>query len=177
MRVARPRLLLPGFVVLLCLAACGRESGEAGRARVTAAPAPASASAPAKAPASPKPALPAPWRSQLPAIAPGQEAATLRQADEALARGQLERGNSPGPGALELYLAVLAANPQDAGAQAGVQSALEALFERGGIAMRAGHLAEAARVLAIAEAVAPAHPDLPRYRQHLAAAREAQRAI
>jgi formylglycine-generating enzyme required for sulfatase activity len=173
--MARPRLLLPGFVVLLCLAACGRdEGGERARA---AQPAPA-AKAPVATAATParKPA-PSPWRSQLPALAPGEEAATLRQADEALARGQLERGSSPGPGALELYLAVLAAQPEEARAQAGVNAALEALFERGWIAMRQGRIEEAARVLAIAQQVAPAHPDLPRYRERLDAARQAQRSL
>jgi formylglycine-generating enzyme required for sulfatase activity len=174
--MARPRLLLPGFVVLLCLAACGRDGAEGERARPARPATAANGAAPAPAAATRKISAPA-WRSQLPAIVAGQEAATLRQADEALARGQLERGSSPGPGALELYLAVLAAQPAEARAQAGVQSVLEAMFERGGIAMRGGRLEEAARVLAIAEQVAPAHPDLPRYRSQLAAARKAQQAL
>lgn len=174
MRMARPRLLLPGLFVLLCLAACGKEAGKGASTRAQAArvPAPSASATPAKATT---PA--APWRAQLPALAPGQEAAMLRQADEALARGQLERGSSPGPGALELYLAVLDAQPGEARAQGGVQAALEALFERGGIAMRAGRLEDAARVLAIAEVAAPAHPDLPRYRERLQAARAAQREL
>jgi formylglycine-generating enzyme required for sulfatase activity len=174
MRMARPRLLLPGLIVLLCLASCGREPGKALPARAQPARVPVATPAHAPSAARDTPAAPEAWRAQLPPLEPGQEEAMLRQADEALARAQLERGRSPGPGALELYLAVLAAQPQDARAQAGVQAVLEALFERGGIAMRAGRLEEAQRVLAIAEAAAPSHPDLPRYRALLQRAHSAQ---
>ena len=113
------------------------------------------------------------WRSRVPAIAPSEAAATLRRADAALERGQLDQASSPGPGALELYLAVLVANPQDARAERGVQSTVEALIERWRLALRAGRLAEGQRVVRIAESLLPNHPDLAGYRQHVEAARKA----
>jgi formylglycine-generating enzyme required for sulfatase activity len=117
------------------------------------------------------------WKSTLPAIEPGAVDATLRQADAALARGQLERGSSPGPGALELYLAVLDVAPEQARASVGVQSALDALLERGLLAMRAGRVGEAERVQAIVVAVMPAHADLASYRRQLGQARIAKQAL
>ena len=114
--------------------------------------------------------VPAAWQSRIPAIAPAAIADTLRQADAALARGQLEQGNGPGPGALELYLAVLGIAPADANAARGVRAALESLLERGRLAMRAGDLAAAARIDGIAAAVLPGHTDLVAYRSFLAAA-------
>jgi hypothetical protein len=78
------------------------------------------------------------WQSRVPEIGPSQVAQTLRQASEALEREQLERGSSQGPGALELFLAVLAIEPENGQAQIGVQSALDALLERGRLAMRQG---------------------------------------
>ncbi|MEO7251102.1 MAG: formylglycine-generating enzyme family protein [Arenimonas sp.] len=113
------------------------------------------------------------WQSRIPQITAAQSTQTLRQADDALARGQLERGTSPGPGALELYLAVLAVDAQNAAAQAGVQAALDALLERGRLAMRAGKLADAERIEFIAGSLLPEHPDLPAYQQLLADARAA----
>ncbi len=101
----------------------------------------------------------------------------MRQADEALERGQVDRGRSPGPGALELYLAVLAVAPQDARARSGVEASVDALLELGRLAMRAGRLDEAARAEAIASAAAPRHTDLPNFRRRLAQARTAQREL
>lgn len=111
------------------------------------------------------------WQSRVPVIEPAQVAETLLQADGALARGQLERGGSPGPGALELYLAVVAVDAGNAQAQAGVQSALDALLERGRIAMRAGRLADADRIDLITGSLLPGHPDLPVYKLRLTDAR------
>src|SRR5690349_21737107 len=119
--MTRARHLLPGLpaclaLITLALAACG----EGGRPHLpgfkprAAAPAPA-ARPPAKAPEAAAPQ----WRPNVPVIEPGQAEATLRQADEALARGQVDRGVSPGPGALELYLAVRAVAPEDARARSG----------------------------------------------------------
>ena len=67
---------------------------------------------------------------------------------------------------------MLVANPQDARAERGVQSTVEALIERGRLALRAGRLAEAQRVVRIAESLLPNHPDLAGYRQHVEAARK-----
>lgn len=169
--MARLRLALLGIGVALLACACG----PAGRS----APSPTAHGATDRArvaqPAGPVDAnalqVPATWQSRIPAIAPPAIADTLRQADAALARGQLEQGNGPGPGALELYLAVLAIAPADANAERGVRATLDSLLERGRLAMRAGDLAAAARIDGIAAAVRPAHPDLVVYRSFLSAAR------
>lgn len=114
------------------------------------------------------------WRPILPRLEIAQIPRTLRQAGQALDAGLLERGASPGPGALELYLAVLASEPDNAAAREGLQSTLDAMLERGRIAMRAGDLRQAERIDRIVEHSLPAHPDLAGYREHLGVAREAQ---
>jgi formylglycine-generating enzyme required for sulfatase activity len=173
--MARPRQLLPGLLACLLLAACG----EGNRPHLPSLkPKPAVPAPVAREPAaSPAPAATPSWRPNIPVIDASQAEATLRQADEALARGQVDRGSSPGPGALELYLAVHAILPDDARAQSGVQASVDALLELGRIAMRAGRLDEAARAEAIAATAAPKHPDLPNFRRRLAQARTAQREL
>jgi formylglycine-generating enzyme required for sulfatase activity len=174
--MARPRQLLPGILACLCLAACGE--GEHARAPSASAgrPSPVAQNpAPAKRLEGKAPAVQ--WRPNVPVIDAGAAEATLRQADAALARGQVDRGRSPGPGALELYMAVQAVQPQDARALAGVQASVDAMLELGRLAMRAGRLDEAARAEAIAAIAAPAHPDLPHFRGRLAQARLAQREL
>ena len=142
---------------------------------VRAAPAPAARpAAPASVAQPPEPAELAPdWRSRVPLIAAADVAATLDRADAALARGQLDQGRSPGPGALELYLAVLSVAPEEARAARGVQASIDALIERGRIALRAGRFRDAERVVRIAESLLPGHPDLAGYREHVEAARRA----
>jgi formylglycine-generating enzyme required for sulfatase activity len=114
------------------------------------------------------------WQSRIPDIDKPQVAQTLRQARDALARGQLERGSSPGPGALELYLAVLEVDGANPDAQIGLRSALDALLERGRLAMRAGKIGDAERIELIARSLLPGHADLPLYQKRLADAHEAE---
>jgi formylglycine-generating enzyme required for sulfatase activity len=176
-RMARPRHILLIIGVLSCLASCERTGERApSRAAVPKPAAAASATAPKPAPAVKRREAPR-WQSSLPAIQPAEVDATLRQADAALARGQLERGNSPGPGALELYLAVLDVAPGQPRAAEGVQKVLDALLERGLLAMRAGRVEDAERVEEIALAVMPAHADLAQYQRQLRQARVAQQAL
>ena len=66
-----------------------------------------------------------------------------------------------------MYLAVLDIDVENVEAQAGVQSVLDALFERGRLAMRMGKLADAERIELIARSLLPEHPDLPVYQKHL----------
>jgi formylglycine-generating enzyme required for sulfatase activity len=171
--MARLRLALLGIVVGLLACACG-PSGHASpapapeRAREADTRAPARAAGAAKALQ-----VPAAWQSRIPVIGAGDIPATLRQADAALAAGRLEQGAGPGPGALELYLAVLDIAPADAAAARGIRASLESLLERGRLAMRRGDVATAARIDGIASAVLPAHADLAVYRSYLAAARRA----
>jgi formylglycine-generating enzyme required for sulfatase activity len=171
--MARSRHLLPGILACLCLAACVGERSRAPAPKpkpTPVSPAVPQVDAPSRAPA-PQ------WRPSVPKIEAGEIPATLRQADDALARGQVDRGRSPGPGALELYLAVLEVAPEDARARSGVLASVDALLELGRLAMRAGRLDEAARAEAIATAAAPAHTDLANFRRRLAQARTAQREL
>jgi formylglycine-generating enzyme required for sulfatase activity len=167
--MARLRLALLGIGVGLLASACGPSGRNA--------PAPASVGKTGgAAPASGDRAalqVPAAWQSRIPTITAGEIAATLHRADAAFASGQFEQGVGPGPGALELYLAVLAIAPADEAAVHGVRSSLEALLERGRLAMRQGDVANAARIDGIAAAVLPAHADLAVYRSYLAMARRA----
>lgn len=175
--MARLRLALLGIGVAALACACG----PAGRSAPGAAPAAAHRAAGTSTGAGTDAAgrdqaalqVPSAWQSRIPTITAADVPATLRQADAALAGGQLEQGAGPGPGALELYLAVLAIAPADAAAARGVRSSLDALLERGRIAMRRGDLAGALRIDGIAAAVLPAHADLAVYRSYLAAARRA----
>src|SRR5436189_4732596 len=146
-RMARPRLLLPGILACLCLSALLSGCGDKARAPAPAAIPRPSAAGPASSthPAPARETVAPQWRPNVPVIATAEVEATLRAADAALARGQVERGRSPGPGALELYLAVLAVAPRDERAQSGVQACVDALLELGRLAMRAGRLDEAAR--------------------------------
>ncbi len=179
--MAHLRLALLAIGVAMCASAC-RPSGQPAGPSAAGVPQvqPAGQS---RAPTSAavddgtSPQVPSTWQSRLPSITPAQASATRKQADSALARGQLEQGNGPGPGALELYLAVLAVVPDDQAAAAGVRATLETLLERGRLAMRSGALPIAARINAIVTAVLPAHPDLVVYRARLDAARRAQAEI
>jgi len=123
--------------------------------------------------AKPVAAKPEPWRPQLPVIDAAQVPQILDQADQSLNLGQIERGASPGPGALELFMAVLQIDPQNARAQQGMDHCVDALLERGRIAMQAGRMADADRVATIATTVRPQHRDLPGYRVFLEKAHRA----
>lgn len=113
------------------------------------------------------------WRKKVPNISAREFAATLRAADQALIDGRLDQHDGSTPGALELYLAVLAVDPANLSARAGLQASIDALIERGRIATRAGQLREAERIVRIASSLLPEHPDLQGFRGHLAAARQA----
>ena len=168
--MARSRQLLIVFAAVLVLAGCGRPAPSAQ------APVPASVGKANPPAAAPKQVRVAPeWRSRLPEIDLGRIPTTMRQASDALDRGQLERGTSPGPGALELYLAVLGLDAENPEALAGVHSTLDALLERGRLAMRSGKLADAERIELIARSLMPEHPDLMIFQKHLADARLAER--
>lgn len=168
------RLRSPFLVAMLLLSIAGCRQAEPPPTERTRAP--AAAKPPASRPARSEETVQdaATWRPILPTLQAAQVPRTLRQAGQALDAGLLERGASPGPGALELYLAVLAIEPENATAREGLRSTLDAMLERGRLAMRAGDLAQAARIDHIVADALPAHPDLAGYRERLAAARKAQ---
>jgi formylglycine-generating enzyme required for sulfatase activity len=169
----RPLHLLLLSIVAAALVACGRAPPPPVHAPATAAGSAASARPARPAQVDSPLALAPDWRSRVPVIAANQAAATLRRADAALDRGQLDQGNGPGPGALELYLAVTVVAPDDVRAARGVEASLDALIEQGRLSLRAGRFAEAQRVVRIAESLLPNHPDLAGYRRHVEAARHA----
>jgi formylglycine-generating enzyme required for sulfatase activity len=155
-----------GFALLAALSAC----------RQAPSPAPGNADAPAaSSPATKANAAPTPaWQPMLPALVAADVPHSLSQARKALDGGRLERGSAPGPGAIELYLAVLAIAPDNADAQRGLRDAFDAMFERGSIALRTGDVATALRVEAMALRAVPAHADLPPFRQRILAVKRAQ---
>jgi len=157
----------------LILAACGKPEPAPEARQVTTR---AAAVAPPAAVVEPT-AVTAAWRAHLPEITDDQVPMTLKRASEALLRGQLERRASPGPGALELYLSVLLVDPASESARQGVQACLDALVERGTVAMRFGLLPEAARIEKIVSSVQPDHPALVSYRDALRGAWAAQRLV
>ena len=165
-----PNSLL-SLALALLLAACGREGKAPDAPRK--AEAPTSASTPSS-PADNEPERPV--LPELPTVAPDGIDAALTAADAALAAGRLERAGED-YGALERYLAVQALAPDDERAKAGVERSLDALLERGRIAMRTGELEEARRIGERARRVLYTHVDLPDYDRQLAAAGAAQVAV
>jgi formylglycine-generating enzyme required for sulfatase activity len=166
--------MTPAFRALLSLslllAACGRDAP----------PPDAGASKPATTAPEERPDRDAAPKAtavpELPGVAPTDVDAALARADDALAQGRIEREGSE-YGALEWYLAARAAAPDDARARAGVGNALDALLERGRIAMRLGGLDEAQRIEARTARLMHEHRDLPEYRSQLQAANVAQVAV
>lgn len=117
------------------------------------------------------------WVPNLPTVEPGQVAQTLALARQALARGQLERGSSPGPGALELYWVVSRLEPANEEAKKGLQTTVEALLAEGALRIAAGDLKQAERIEAMAIATSPEAPLLAPYRKTLAQAHGADALI
>ena len=164
--MTRLRIVLPFLCACGLLGACEKATQPTSGSPSLAARAKAMLSALAHK-REPVAAQPTPWAPQLPDISAADMPQTLQQADNTLRLGQIERGSSPGPGALELFLAVQRVDPQSEPARQGIDHCLDALFERGRIAMQAGKLADADRVAAIAMAVNPRHRDFPGYRSIL----------
>lgn len=169
----RLRIALLSLCMAGMLGACGKSGQPASEHPSLAARAQAMLSALAHK-AKPEVAKPAPWVPQLPVIETGQIPQTLQLAEKALELGQIERGSSPGPGALELFLAVLRLDPHNDQAQQGVDHCVDALLEHGRLAMQAGRLADADRVASIAKAVSPQHRDFSGYQAYLDKAHRAE---
>jgi formylglycine-generating enzyme required for sulfatase activity len=167
MTAARRAVLL----LAISLAACGRDDAphDARRAPVAATKAPAAAKPPVDAPATPA-------RPALPTVAVDELDDALKRADAALAAGRIE-GDATDYGALEWYVAARNAAPEDPRVQAGVERGLDALLERGRIAMRVGDLDGARRIGDRTERLQRDHRDLAAYRSLLSAAVAAEAAV
>jgi len=163
--MTRLRIVLSSVVLASALAACSDS------------PEPATPSAGGQAPASavaPSAGLPAaapteaqPWQLDLPPISAAETTSTLARGRQALASGQLERGASPGPGALELFLAVAHLDPANEAAKEGLRDTLAKLRDDGLLRIRDGDLRAAERIATICASVLPDDPGLPDYRKSL----------
>ena len=150
--MTRLRLLLLSLAAAASLSACGEEKTPV-RAAGAPAPVPA-ATVPAPAASDASTTKPA-WHPAVPVITAEQVPATLLRARQSLSAGLVEQGNSPGPGALELYLAVLRIDAANVDAVRGLDETLSTLQSTVPALVQAGRLDEAAHV---GDAVAIAQP-------------------
>ena len=130
----------------------------------------------------------APWAPVIDAVPANQFRATLRDAADAVEAGRLltpetppmpaDSGDAPapeaGPGALELYLGILATDPAQAEALAGVQALVDVLLAQGRAALAEGRIADGQRVERVVARAMPRHAGLASYRQAVEAATRAQ---
>lgn len=129
-----------------------------------------------------------PWTPVIEAVPANQFSATLRAAAQAVEAGQLltpeastlpaeldeAAEETPGPGALELYLGVLATDPSQAKAAAGVDTIVGLLLVQGRAALAEGRIAEGQRIERVIARATPQHEGLASYRQAIEAAARAQ---
>jgi len=114
---------------------------------------------------------------RVPEILPTQVAGTLKSAAAKLASGLPEQGGSPGPGALELYLAVQKLEPDNPEANQGISRSLEMMIARDLESLPSGNLALARRTEKIIEQHQPGLPMLKPLRKGMAAAQRARKQV
>ncbi|WP_188310261.1 formylglycine-generating enzyme family protein [Arenimonas fontis] len=204
---ALPRNLPALLLLAMTLAACGGSgeggdapspNGDAGEAAVVE-PLPAVDPAGLEQDVVPEPEAEQPpvpdWQPQLPALTRGdlrtalREAESLEQAGMLVAGGRLPGEPEPAvmlpdtalsersPGALEIYLAVLAVEPEHPAARQGLERVAALLQARGRAALLAGRLREAEGVERVLARATPQDPALVGFREALEAARRAQAAV
>jgi len=184
----RPRFL--PIVVLLAgalLAGCGGRVEEAPPVEVqTVDPSELEADVDEPMP-DPEPVVEA-WAPAIEAVPAGRFRATLGAAADAVQAGRLLGTDAPalpagadeapapepGPGALELYLGILATDPAHAEALAGVGAVVDLLLLQGRAALAEGRLADGQRVERVLVRAMPQHAGLASYRQAIEAATRAQ---
>ena len=105
---------------------------------------------------------------ELPAAADGADATAVTDVTDASAAPASD------PGALELYLGVLATDPTQAQALAGVESIAQRLLVQGRAALAEGRIAEGERMERVVARASPQHAGLASYRQAIEAATRAQ---
>ena len=133
----------------------------------------------------------APWAPVIEPVPAGGFRAALRAADEAVEAGRLiatpqqevaagddadpDSGAdaSPAPGALELYLGILATDPAQADAVAGVDAVVTLLLAQGRENLAEGRLDAARQTESVVARAQPQHPGLASYRQAIEAAARA----
>ena len=184
--------ILSGILLLaaVALAGCGGPAGEAPPAE-SAAPRtvdPAELEADVEdAPVAPEPEV-ADWTPAVDAVPASGFRASLRAAAAAVEAGQLltpdaatlpsEPGDTAtaavSTGALELYLGVLATDPTQAEALAGVEAIVELLLVQGRAALAEGRIGDAQRIERVIVRAMPQHAGLASYRQAIEAGTRAQ---
>ena len=187
-----PPRFLPSLVLLACalLAGCGGgvDDDEAKGAAPLQTVDPSELEADVEEPlAAPAPEV-APWVPVIQAVPDARFRATLRGAADAVEAGRLLAPEAPpmpsgsgeaavlepGPGALELYLGILATDPAQAEALAGVEAIANLLMVQGRAALAEGRIADGQRVERILVRAMPQHAGLASYRQAIQAAIRAQ---
>lgn len=154
--MTRLRIASLCLTMVALLAACS-DPAQPSRRSATAASAPTTIDAAGDDDGAPATESAPAWQPAVPAILPDQVAPTLARARQALGAGWVEQGNSPGPGALELFLAVLKIEPANAAAGQGLDETLVALQARVPALVQDGKLDEAARIRGIVAATRPDH--------------------
>ncbi len=170
--MTRLRILSLSLAVAACLTACSEPKPPAASVSASAA-VPVSSAAPATAAVDEEETVPG-WQPVVPTISLEQVPATLARAQQSLAAGLVERGNSPGPGALELYLAVQRVDAGNVAAAQGLEATLARLQSNVPSLVQAGRLAEAAHVEELVSITQPTHADAAATREVIARGRQAQ---
>lgn len=98
----------------------------------------------------------------------------MHQAETAFAAGSYEAGKQNQSGALEWYLAILQFNSDNANAQAGLKSTVDALIPVSRQSLRDGNLLEAKRLLQVLAFSRVVHPEIDNLQQELAKAEKAE---
>ncbi len=185
------------FVLLFAAAVLAGCGGAVDEGEGTSAPVPETVD-PAGLEAEPEPEEPlpvdapelAPWAPVIEAVPAAQFRATLRAAAAAVEAGRLitppgdalpaqgepdpDPSMEPAPGALELYLGILATDPAQSDAVAGVDTLATLLIAQGRDSLAEGRLDEGRRVERVVARAQPQHVGLASYRQTVEAATRAQ---
>ncbi len=186
-----PRILLP-LVLFACIAMAGcggRVDDDPAKDATAMTPVdPTELEADVEAPLATQAEDVAPWTPVVDAVPAARFRAALRAAADAVEAGRLltpaaepasgEAGDAPpgqdGPGALELYLGVLATDPAQAEALAGVEAIVDLMLVQGRAALAEGRIADGQRVERVIVRAMPQHAGLASYRQAIEAATRAQ---
>ncbi len=187
-------MLLPGVLLAVALStACSRsdpapEDDAPAPAAVDPADLEADVEQIAEAPMPPVADVPD-WQPVLPEVAAADVRKALREAKAAHEEGRLLASTTgpastaeastddttvTPPGALELYLAVLDVEADNAEAVAAVTAISDELVRRGGIALVQGRVQAAQHLQRVVERAQPQHPGLAALRERVEAARRAQ---
>lgn len=178
------RSRLAACLIATTLAACGGDAPPPAAVPAPAAVDPAALEADVEPLPATAPETPAPWEPAIAPVPPARVRAVLRAAAVRASEGRLmaapqigqapaEDQAGPEPGALEMLLGVLATDPAQPEAREAVDRIAVRLQAEGRQALAEGRLADGRAVEPVLQRAAPQHPELPSYREALAAAARA----